>query len=781
METDNRTVEKKIYPLIAMRGLTIFPYMTLPFDIGRDKSVKALEASMESEQLVVLVTQKDAQVDSPEENEIYNVGTLSKIKQVLKLPGDTIRVLVEGLNRAKIENIVQIEPYFKAEISEPVAGKAATRIKSAQLKAMKRQVITAFEEYAKLSGKINPDTVFSIAAIDDFSQIADVVTAHIPFKTEQKQQILEEFNALDRMKTLLRIMAEEVEILGIEREISFKVHKQIDKMQKDYYLREQMKIIQHELGEMDGSAGEMNEYREKLKQSGLPQEAEKKVLKELDRLMKLPPGSPEGSVIRTYVDWLLDLPWNKRTEEIIDLDRAKQILEEDHYGLEKVKERILDYLAVRKMKNNLKGPILCLIGPPGVGKTSIAKSIARALNRNYVRMSLGGVKDEAEIRGHRRTYIGAMPGRIISAIKQSDSNNPLILLDEIDKMGNDYRGDPASAMLEVLDSEQNYSFRDHYIEVPFPLTDVMFITTANNVDNIPKPLQDRMEMIEISGYTEEEKVQIALRHLIPKQLAEHGLLKSRVVFNEAAVRSMILYYTRESGVRNLEREIAAACRKTARHLLSNGIKKITLNAARIEEFLGTKRFRRDRANEKDEIGVATGLAWTPAGGDTLSIEATLMEGNGTLELTGQLGDIMKESAKTALSYVRSRVGRYNIDKDFHKKYDIHIHVPEGAIPKDGPSAGITLAVALVSALAKLPVSKDVAMTGEITLRGRVLPVGGLTEKILAANRVGIHRIILPEENKKDIAEIPANVRKNLEFIFVSDMDSVLRTSLVNCE
>ncbi|MDD4189490.1 MAG: endopeptidase La, partial [Eubacteriales bacterium] len=749
METDNRTVEKKIYPLIAMRGLTIFPYMTLPFDIGRDKSVKALEASMESEQLVVLVTQKDAQVDSPEENEIYNVGTLSKIKQVLKLPGDTIRVLVEGLNRAKIENIVQIEPYFKAEISEPVAGKAATRIKSAQLKAMKRQVITAFEEYAKLSGKINPDTVFSIAAIDDFSQIADVVTAHIPFKTEQKQQILEEFNALDRMKTLLRIMAEEVEILGIEREISFKVHKQIDKMQKDYYLREQMKIIQHELGEMDGSAGEMNEYREKLKQSGLPQEAEKKVLKELDRLMKLPPGSPEGSVIRTYVDWLLDLPWNKRTEEIIDLDRAKQILEEDHYGLEKVKERILDYLAVRKMKNNLKGPILCLIGPPGVGKTSIAKSIARALNRNYVRMSLGGVKDEAEIRGHRRTYIGAMPGRIISAIKQSDSNNPLILLDEIDKMGNDYRGDPASAMLEVLDSEQNYSFRDHYIEVPFPLTDVMFITTANNVDNIPKPLQDRMEMIEISGYTEEEKVQIALRHLIPKQLAEHGLLKSRVVFNEAAVRSMILYYTRESGVRNLEREIAAACRKTARHLLSNGIKKITLNAARIEEFLGTKRFRRDRANEKDEIGVATGLAWTPAGGDTLSIEATLMEGNGTLELTGQLGDIMKESAKTALSYVRSRVGRYNIDKDFHKKYDIHIHVPEGAIPKDGPSAGITLAVALVSALAKLPVSKDVAMTGEITLRGRVLPVGGLTEKILAANRVGIHRIILPEENKKD--------------------------------
>lgn len=781
METDNRTVEKKIYPLIAMRGLTIFPYMTLPFDIGRDKSVKALEASMESEQLVVLVTQKDAQVDSPEENEIYNVGTLSKIKQVLKLPGDTIRVLVEGLNRAKIENIVQIEPYFKAEISEPVAGKAATRIKSAQLKAMKRQVITAFEEYAKLSGKINPDTVFSIAAIDDFSQIADVVTAHIPFKTEQKQQILEEFNALDRMKTLLRIMAEEVEILGIEREISFKVHKQIDKMQKDYYLREQMKIIQHELGEMDGSAGKMNEYREKLKQSGLPQEAEKKVLKELDRLMKLPPGSPEGSVIRTYVDWLLDLPWNKRTEEIIDLDRAKQILEEDHYGLEKVKERILDYLAVRKMKNNLKGPILCLIGPPGVGKTSIAKSIARALNRNYVRMSLGGVKDEAEIRGHRRTYIGAMPGRIISAIKQSDSNNPLILLDEIDKMGNDYRGDPASAMLEVLDSEQNYSFRDHYIEVPFPLTDVMFITTANNVDNIPKPLQDRMEMIEISGYTEEEKVQIALRHLIPKQLAEHGLLKSRVVFNEAAVRSMILYYTRESGVRNLEREIAAACRKTARHLLSNGIKKITLNAARIEEFLGTKRFRRDRANEKDEIGVATGLAWTPAGGDTLSIEATLMEGNGTLELTGQLGDIMKESAKTALSYVRSRVGRYNIDKDFHKKYDIHIHVPEGAIPKDGPSAGITLAVALVSALAKLPVSKDVAMTGEITLRGRVLPVGGLTEKILAANRVGIHRIILPEENKKDIAEIPANVRKNLEFIFVSDMDSVLRTSLVNCE
>ena len=778
MPKKTEQTEKMIIPLLALRGLTIFPYMNMPFDVGRNISVKALEEAMVNEQLILLVTQRDPQIDIPGLEDIYEVGTVSKVKQLLKLPGDTIRVLVEGVRRARIERVIQKEPYFKVEVSLAPEKEVKSSIRSSQLAALRRQVISAFEEYSKLSSKTTPDTIMNISGIENVSHLSDVITSQLALRTEQKQELLEEFDPIQRMKKLLQILIEEVEILGIEKDINVKVRQRIDKLQKDYYLREQIKAIQNELGEKDSPADEVEEYKKKAAEAKLPEEAEKKAMKELDRMAKLPQGSQEGSVIRTYVDWLLDLPWSKSTKEVIDLARAEKILEEDHYGLENVKERILDYLAVRKMKNSLKGPILCLIGPPGVGKTSIAKSIARSLNRNYVRMSLGGVKDEAEIRGHRRTYVGAMPGRIINSVKQAGSNNPLILLDEIDKLGNDFRGDPASAMLEVLDSEQNFEFRDHYIEVPFDLSDVMFITTANNMDTIPRPLLDRMEMIQISGYTEEEKVQIAIRHLIPKQLAEHGLLKSQVRFSERAVRDIITYYTREAGVRGLEREIATVCRKSARHLLTKGTKSILINPARVGEFLGTKKFRFDKANEKDEIGIATGLAWTPVGGETLYIEVTLMEGAGRLELTGQLGDVMKESAKTALSYIRSRALKYNIDKDFYKKYDIHIHVPEGAVPKDGPSAGITLVTAMVSALTGLPVRRDVAMTGETTLRGRVLPIGGLKEKVLAAHRAGIKEIIIPEENRKDVDDIPENVRENLVFHYVSQMDSVLMTALV---
>ena len=581
---------------------------------------------------------------------------------------------------------------------------------------MRRKVVSTFEEYAKLCGKISTETVSSISSIEEIGQLSDLVASNMHLRIEQKQDILNEFHPGRRMEKLLELLLSEIEILEVEKDISMRVRKQIDKMQREYYLREQIKAIQSELGDKDGIAGEVEEYRKKLEKMDLPEEAENKVRKELDRLQKTPAGSAESAVIRTYLDWIFDLPWGKKTEVMIDLDKAGAILEEDHYGLEKVKERILEYLAVLKLTNNLKGPILCLVGPPGVGKTSIAKSIARALNRNYVRMSLGGVRDEAEIRGHRRTYVGAMPGRIINALKQAGSSNPLILLDEIDKMSSDFRGDPASAMLEVLDSEQNFAFRDHYLELSVDLSDVLFLTTANTLDTIPRPLLDRMEVITISGYTEEEKVQIAQRYLLKKQLRAHGLRKRNLRIGEDTIRSIINYYTREAGVRNLEREIANLCRKAARALVSGNKKSVTITPSNIEKYLGARRFRYDKANEKDEVGLATGLAWTPVGGDTLAIEVTIMDGSGKLELTGQLGDVMKESAMAAVSFIRSKAELLGIDTEFHKKYDIHIHVPEGATPKDGPSAGITLATAMVSALTGRAVRKNVAMTGEITLR-----------------------------------------------------------------
>lgn len=775
MPESKKVIKKQVLPLLPLRGLTVFPYMILHFDVGREKSIKALEEAMINNQLIFFVTQKDARNDTPCEEDIYRVGTISKVKQLLKLPGDTIRVLVEGISRAEISEFTQTEPFFMAEVVEKIF--VPDEQDKLEIEALKRRVLETFEEYVKLSNKISPETVLSITSIEDAGQLSDTVAYSIFLKVEQKQELLNEFHPIIRLEKLLEMLLKEIDILEIEKNINARVRKQMDKMQKEYYLREQLKAIQSELGDKDGVTSEVEEYKEKLKDANLPEEVEKKVLKELDRLLKMPAGSAEGSVIRTYLDWIFDLPWNKKTEEVIDLKKAEEILEYDHYGLEKVKERILEYLAIRKLKNNLKGPILCLVGPPGVGKTSIARSIARAVNRNYVRMSLGGVRDEAEIRGHRRTYVGSMPGRIIAALKQADSKNPLILLDEIDKMSSDFRGDPASAMLEVLDGEQNFAFRDHYLELPFDLSDVLFLTTANNLETIPRPLLDRMEVISLSGYTEEEKVNIALKFLIPKQIEAHGLQRRNIRFEEQAVRDIINYYTREAGVRNLEREIAAVCRKAAKTLVSTNRKSITVTSNNIEKFLGIKKYRYDKANEKDEIGIARGLAWTPAGGDTLSIEVTLMNGNGKLELTGHLGEVMKESARAAMSFIRSRIGQLNIDKEFHNKCDIHIHVPEGAIPKDGPSAGITLATAMVSALTGIPVKKNVAMTGEITLRGRVLPIGGLKEKVLAAHRAGINTIIVPMDNKKDIDEIPENVRKKLKFVFASDMDTVLNTAL----
>ncbi len=769
--------QKKQLPLLPLRGLTVFPFMTLYFDVGRDKSIKALEEAMINDQLIFLVAQKDASADSPGADDIYSIGTVSKVKQLLKLQGDTIRVLVEGINRAEIKKIVQDDPFFIAEVVE-------TRVEEEdfvenEVEALKRRLVSAFEDYVKLSGKVSPDTALSVVEISNISQVSDIIANNIPLKVEQKQAILSEFHPLRRVEKLLEILYQETEILEIEKDINSKVRKQIDKLQKEYYLREQMKAIQTELGDREGIAGEVEEYKDKLKSAGLPEEVEKKVHKELDRLLKMPQGSAEGGVIRTYLDWIFDLPWSKSTQEHIDLKSAEEILEKDHYGLTKVKERIIEYLAVQKLKNSLKGPILCLVGPPGVGKTSIAKSIAKALNRNYVRISLGGVKDESEIRGHRRTYVGSMPGRIISALKQAGSNNPLILLDEIDKMSSDFRGDPASAMLEVLDSEQNFAFRDHYMELPFNLSNALFLTTANTLDTIPRPLLDRMEIINLSSYTEEDKANIAMKYLLPKQIKLHGLTTKNIRLDEGTVRDIINYYTREAGVRNLEREIGSVCRKVAKVIVSESKKSVTVNRNNLEKFLGVKRFRFDYAGEKDEIGIATGLAWTPVGGDTLSIEVNLMQGNGKLELTGHLGDVMKESAKAAMSFIRSRCTELKIDEKFHEKNDIHIHVPEGAIPKDGPSAGITLATAMVSALSGLPVNRKVAMTGEITLRGRVLPIGGLKEKVLAAHRAGIETIILPVDNEKDIEEIPQNVRQSLNFICASEMDTVLENALVH--
>ncbi|MHB8182685.1 MAG: endopeptidase La [Candidatus Desulforudaceae bacterium] len=751
--------------------------MVIHLDVGREKSVKAIEEAMSQDRFIFLATQKEAQTDSPEVEDIYEVGTVAEIKQLLKLPGGTIRVLVEGVARARTISYVQEDPYFNVEIEQY----SEVFDKTTELEALMRTLIQQFEQYVKLSKRVPPETVVSVVNIDEPGRLADIVASHLPLRIEDKQSIMECVEIDERLEHLCGILARELEIVELERRINARVRKQMEKTQKEYYLREQIKAIQRELGEKDERVAEGEEYREKIATLKLPKEVEEKAIKEVERLEKMPPMAAEATVVRNYLDWLVALPWIKSTRDRLDINAAQIILDEDHYGLEKVKERILEYLAIRKLSKKMKGPILCFVGPPGVGKTSLGKSVARALERKFVRISLGGVRDEAEIRGHRRTYVGALPGRVIQGMRTAGSKNPVFLLDEIDKMSMDFRGDPSSALLEVLDPEQNNAFSDHYIEMPFDLSNVMFITTANVNYSIPRPLLDRMEVIYISGYTEEEKAEIAIRHLIPKQLKEHGLTAKTLSISENAVRRIIREYTREAGVRNLERQIAALCRKTAKEIVAKKAKRVRVTMRNIEQYLGIPRYRYGVAELADQVGVATGLAWTEVGGDTLAIEVTVCKGKGGLVLTGKLGEVMRESAQAGYSYVRSRAATLGIDASFNEKVDIHIHVPEGATPKDGPSAGITIATALASALSGRMVRHDVAMTGEITLRGRVLPIGGLKEKVLAAHRAGIKTIIVPDANRKDLEEIPVNVKNQLEFILVEHMDEVLEAALVKDE
>ncbi|MHB1127727.1 MAG: endopeptidase La [Bacillota bacterium] len=769
-------IETKIreIPLLPLRGILVFPYMVIHLDVGRDRSVNAIDEAMLKDREIFLVMQKEASTDEPSEQDIYSVGTIAEIKQLLKLPGGTIRVLVEGMARASIKSYVDFDPYVKVEVEE----RPESEEKTPEVEALMRSLVGQFESYVKMSKKIPPETVVSVVTLEEPGRLADVIASHLTLKLADKQAVLEAVEVRDRLELLCRILAKEMEILELERKINLRVRKQMEKTQKEYYLREQLKAIQKELGDKDDRMAEGEELREKIAKARLPGEVEEKAIKEVERLEKMPPMVAEATVVRNYLDWLLALPWQKQTKDRLDIISAEKVLDEDHYGLKEVKDRILEYLAIRKLAKKMKGPILCLVGPPGVGKTSLAKSIARAMERKFIRMSLGGVRDEAEIRGHRRTYVGAMPGRIIQGMKQAGVKNPIFLLDEIDKMSADFRGDPSAALLEVLDHEQNHTFSDHYIESAYDLSKVMFITTANVTHSIPRALLDRMEVIHLPGYTEEEKMNIGERYLLPKQVKEHGLKPKQLQLSENALRRLVREYTREAGVRNLERQIGTICRKAARDIVSGKTGEVRITAQNAEAFLGIPRFRYGLAEKEDEVGVATGLAWTEVGGDVLSVEVTLMKGKGGLTLTGKLGDVMKESAQAGFSYIRSKVGELSIDEDFHQKYDVHIHVPEGAIPKDGPSAGITMATAMISTLTGRPVKKNVAMTGEITLRGRVLPVGGVKEKVLAAHRAGIKTVILPIENKKQIEDIPPNVKRKLEFVFVEHMDEVLPKALV---
>ncbi|MEY6553371.1 endopeptidase La [Bacillus cereus] len=765
---------ERIVPLLPLRGVLVYPTMVLHLDVGRDKSIQALEQAAMDENIIFLAMQKEMNIDDPKEDDIYSVGTVAKVKQMLKLPNGTLRVLVEGLHRAEVIEFIEEENVVQVSI-KTVTEKVEDDLEE---KALMRTLLEHFEQYIKVSKKVSNETFATVADVEEPGRLADLIASHLPIKTKQKQEILEIVSVKERLQTLISIIQDEQELLSLEKKIGQKVKRSMERTQKEYFLREQMKAIQTELGDKEGKGGEVEELREKIEQSGMPEETMKAALKELDRYEKLPASSAESGVIRNYIDWLLALPWTEATEDIIDLAHSEEILNNDHYGLEKVKERVLEYLAVQKLTNSLKGPILCLVGPPGVGKTSLARSIATSLNRNFVRVSLGGVRDESEIRGHRRTYVGAMPGRIIQGMKKAKTVNPVFLLDEIDKMSNDFRGDPSAALLEVLDPEQNHNFSDHYIEEPYDLSKVMFVATANTLSSIPGPLLDRMEIISIAGYTELEKVHIAREHLLPKQLKEHGLRKGNLQVRDEALLEIIRYYTREAGVRTLERQIAKVCRKVAKIIVTAERKRIVVTEKKIVDLLGKHIFRYGQAEKTDQVGMATGLAYTAAGGDTLAIEVSVAPGKGKLILTGKLGDVMKESAQAAFSYIRSRAEELQIDPNFHEKNDIHIHVPEGAVPKDGPSAGITMATALISALTGIPVSKEVGMTGEITLRGRVLPIGGLKEKTLSAHRAGLTKIILPAENEKDLDDIPESVKENLTFVLASHLDEVLEHALV---
>ncbi len=761
-------------PLLPLRGVLVFPFMVIHLDVGREKSIRAIEKAMLLDKMIILVTQKDAKTDNPEAEDLYKVGTIAEVKQLIRIPGGAIKVLVEGTARGMIVDYHFEQDYYAAQVREMPDEEILT----SEVQALMRSVMDQFEQYSKMSKKIPPETLISTAAVEEGGRLADIVISHLTLKTEEKQGLLEAFSIKERLERVLTIITQENEILDLERKLNIRVRRQMEKTQKEYYLREQLKAIQKELGERDDRQAETEELKDKLDALDLPDDIYEKIAKEIDRLDKMPPMAAEAVVVRTYVDWLLSIPWTFMTEDHLDITLAQKILEEDHFGLEKVKERILEFLAVRALVEKMKGPILCLVGPPGVGKTSLAKSIARALERKFVRISLGGVRDEAEIRGHRRTYIGAMPGRIIQGMKQAGSKNPVFLMDEIDKLSTDFRGDPASALLEVLDPEQNNTFSDHYIEIPFDLSKVMFITTANGMHNIPRPLLDRMEVIYISGYTEVEKMNIGMKYLLPKQLKEHGLSESNLKITEDVMYKIIRDYTREAGVRNLERELATLCRKTARKIVQNKQGKVRITPQNLKTYLGIPRYRYGVAEKDHEVGLSTGLAWTETGGDIMGIEASLMKGKGTLTLTGKLGEVMRESAQAGFSYIRSKAQMLQIEEGFHDKYDIHIHIPEGAIPKDGPSAGIAMATAMVSALSNRAVRKDVAMTGEITLRGRVLAIGGVKEKVLAAHRGGIHTVILPLDNRKDMEEIPQNVQKEMSFIFVEHMDEVLKVALI---
>ena len=763
-------------PVLPLRGLTAFPEMLIHFDVGRLMSIKALEAAMKNEQMIFLTAQRDLTTDTPKPEDLFEVGTVCIVKQILRLPGDNIRVLVEGKSRAAVEHFHESEKdssclYARVMVLNDVIPHTTLRREQALVRTAQAQ----FEEYAQY-GRISNDVMLAVANGGAPGYLADYIAQNISVDFEIKQEVLEELNVNRRLAHVIRILGEEIEILKIESDIQDQLKAAVDKNQKDYYLREQIKIIQSELGEQD-LAAETEEYREKVLALGLPREHEEKLLREVDRMNKLAGSSAELGVVRTYLDTVLELPWNVVSKEKVDLPRARKILDRDHYGLEKVKERILEFMAVKALAPDIKGQVICLVGPPGVGKTSIARSVAEALGREYTRMSLGGVRDEADIRGHRKTYIGAMPGRIMNAMRQAGTKNPLILLDEIDKMGNDFRGDPASAMLEVLDTAQNVAFRDHYIELPFDLSDVMFITTANDLDPIPRPLLDRMEVIELPSYTEEEKLQIAKRHLLPKQIKKHGMTRTNLSIGDAALKAVIAGYTRDAGVRKLEQVLAKLCRKAAKKIADGDAKRVIIHEKDLEELLGPAHYKKDNVAKRDEVGIVNGLAWTSVGGEMLQVEVAVVPGTGKIEITGNLGNVMQESAKAAITFVRSRTQALKIDPDFYKNQDIHIHFPEAAIPKDGPSAGVTMATAIVSALTGAPVHHDVAMTGEVTLRGRVMPIGGLREKTMAAYRAGMKTVVIPADNEPDLQECEQVVRDHIHFVAASTMDTVLETAI----
>ncbi|WP_147589146.1 endopeptidase La [Clostridium paraputrificum] len=764
-------------PLIPLRGLTIFPNMVLHFDVGREKSVAAIEEAMLNDENIFLASQRDPEIEEPTSENISKIGTLCKIKQIIKMPGDTMRVLVEGKVRGEIKEYFNNENYFEVSISEV----NETLEESPEIEAYFNSLKKTLARFLKQAGENTSEFAKEIKLVDNVIEYVDMVSGYLPISEEKKQEILETLDIKKRIEAIIVFIENEIKVVQVQKKLAKKMKKSVDDSQKEFYLREQLKFIQQELGQDDEETKIIKEYEQKLETMRFPKEVKEKASYELKKLKGMNISSSEGSTIQSYLDWVFDLPWGKNTKERLDINRAEEVLNEEHYGLEDVKERILEYLSVKKMSGTLKGPILCLVGPPGVGKTSIARSIAKAVNRKYVRMSLGGMRDEAEIRGHRRTYVGAIPGRIVYSLKEAKSMNPLILLDEIDKLSSDYKGNPGDALLEVLDSEQNKTFRDNYMELPIDLSKVLFITTANSLDTIPRPLLDRMEVVEVSGYTYEEKFNIARNHLIPKIFKEYKLNNEIITINDEAIRFVIDGYTRESGVRSLERVISSLIRKSMASILKKNLKGMNIDKAKVEELLGTKRYSFDEKMKEDKIGVVTGMAWTVYGGDTLPVEAMVMSGSGKLQLTGQLGDVMQESAKAAYTYVRANASKYNIKEDFYKTKDIHIHVPEGAVPKDGPSAGVTMVTALVSALSGNKVKCNVAMTGEVTLTGRVLAIGGLKEKSLAAYRMGIDTIIIPKENEKDIEKIPSSVKENLTIITAEDVGEVLKNAIVGDE